>query len=474
MKDAIVLYPSPAIGHLISMVELGKLVLTHRPSLSIHILISGQAYSAGPTSAYISTVKATTPSITFHHLPPTSLPTDFTTSSPHHETLALNLIRLNNPNVHHALLSISAHHRVHALIIDFFCYFALPVAKDLSIPCYCFFTSGAVFLSFFMYSPIMHHKYSDEEYSNPKTLLEIPGTPHIRKSEIAMPLQDRTDDAYKSLLESAIVIQESAGIIVNTFQKLEERTIKAIIAGECAPCDRTPPVYNVGPLISRRGTEDTMPETILSFLKAQPKGSVVFLCFGSLGAFSVVQLREIAVGLERSQQRFLWVVRNPPPDPNRSVSTTEQPDPDLESLLPDGFLDRTKERGLVVKKWAPQVPVLNHGSVGGFVTHCGWNSVLEAVVAGVPMIAWPLYAEQGHNRVAMVEEMKIAVAINESENGFVAAEEVEDRVRELMDSEVGESMRRRILALRDEAKASLSLNGPSYVDLAKLTESWTS
>ncbi|KAL0318075.1 UNVERIFIED_CONTAM: UDP-glycosyltransferase 88A1 [Sesamum angustifolium] len=113
------------------------------------------------------------------------------------------------------------------------------------------------------------------------------------------------------------------------------------------------------------------------------------LGYRSLGLFSAAQLKEIAVGLERSGQRFLWVVRSPPSD-DKSKLYLRPPEPDLDSLLPAGFLDRTKDRGLVLKSWAPQVAVLNHESVGGFVTHCGWNSVLESVCAAVPMVAWPL------------------------------------------------------------------------------------
>ena len=197
----------------------------------------------------------------------------------------------------------------------------------------------------------------------------------------------------------------------------------------------------------------------------------MFLCFGSLGLFSIEQLKEIALGLEKSDQRFLWVVRNPPSE-KHGLAVSAQPDPDLDSLLPEGFLDRTKERGLVVKSWAPQLAVLNHGSVGGFVTHCGWNSVLEAVCAGVPMVAWPLYAEQRFNRVVLVEDLKIALSMDESEDGFVSATEVEKRVRELMDSESGNSIRERTLAMKDGAKAALSEGGSSSVALTKLVESW--
>lgn len=122
----------------------------------------------------------------------------------------------------------------------------------------------------------------------------------------------------------------------------------------------------------------------------------MFLCFGSKGTFSKEQFKEMAVGLERSNQRFLWVVRS---------------QLELEVLLLEGFLERTKDRGLVVKSWAPQVAILSHESVGGFVTHCGWNSITEVVSYGVPMVAWPLYAEQEVNSVVLVEEMKLAIPI---------------------------------------------------------------
>jgi hypothetical protein len=190
-----------------------------------------------------------------------------------------------------------------------------------------------------------------------------------------------------------------------------------------------------------------------------------------LGLFSKEQLREIAFGLERSGHRFLWVVRNPPSD-KKSVALSAHPNIDLDSLLPEGFLDRTKDRGLVLKSWAPQVAVLNHPSVGGFVSHCGWNSVLEAVCAGVPLVAWPLYAEQRVNRIFLVEEMKLALPMNESDNRFVSSAEVEERVLGLMESEEGKLIRERTTAMKIAAKAALNEGGSSRVALSKLVESW--
>ncbi|KAK2631663.1 hypothetical protein EUGRSUZ_L02614, partial [Eucalyptus grandis] len=174
----------------------------------------------------------------------------------------------------------------------------------------------------------------------------------------------------------------------------------------------------------------------------------------------------------RSGHRFLWVVRSPATGKgHKAVSTAE---PDLGALLPEGFLERTAGRGFVVKSWAPQVAVLNHGATGGFVTHCGWNSVLEAVCAGVPMIAWPLYAEQRQNRVFMVKAMRVALPMEEAagEERSVSAAEVERRVRGLMGPE-GEAIRERLQHLKKETQAALSPGGSAQVALAELVQSWS-
>lgn len=285
------------------------------------------------------------------------------------------------------------------------------------------------------------------------------------------PTLDRTKETYSCFVNFATHLPKSAGIIVNSFDSLEPRALEAITNGLCVPDGPTPPIFCIGPLIAsneRRGDEA---EQCLKWLDKQSSRSVVFLCFGSMGLFSKEQLKEIAVGLERSEQRFLWVVRSPPTK-EESKDFSLLPEPDLDSLLPDGFLDRTKERGLVVKQWAPQVAVLNHDSVAGFVTHCGWNSVLESVVAGVPMVAWPLYAEQRFNKTLLVEELKLALPMNESEGGLVSAAEVEKRVRELMDSEKGNSIRERVKAKKEEAIVATSEGGSSRIALAKLVQSW--
>ena len=141
-------------------------------------------------------------------------------------------------------------------------------------------------------------------------------------------------------------------------------------------------------------------------------------------------------------------------------------EPDLERLLPAGFIERTKGRGMVVKNWAPQSEVVQHEAVAAFVTHCGWNSTLEAITAGLPMICWPLYAEQSMNKVFLVEEMKIAVEM-EGYGELVKAEEVEAKVRLVMDTEEGKVLRERLAVTKEKALEAIKECGSSEEAFAK-------
>ncbi|XP_020088376.1 anthocyanidin 5,3-O-glucosyltransferase-like [Ananas comosus] len=381
------------MGHLVSMIELAKLFARH--GLSATVVIVDSPYNTGATAPFLSSASSSTdPSVSFHRLPPAQLAPS---PSPHPEVLAFDLLRRSNPALLSFLRSLSPSPR--ALVLDFFCTDALDVAAELALPAYFFFTSGASALAVFLHLPFLHSHLPSSFKDMGDTPVAFPGHPDIPASHMPLPMLDRADDAYKGF-------------------------IRPLRAGLCVPGRPVPPVYCVGPLT--RGGKSTGHEC-LRWLDAQPRGSVVFLCFGSLGVFTAEQLREIATGLERSGHRFLWVVRASE-DPHRLF--TRPAEPDLGRVLPEGFVERTKERGLVVKTWAPQVEVLRHAATGGFVTHCGWNSVLEGICAGAAMIAWPLYAEQRMNKVVMVEEWGLGLGIEgyDREEGVVGAAEVERKV----------------------------------------------
>jgi hypothetical protein len=188
-----------------------------------------------------------------------------------------------------------------------------------------------------------------------------------------------------------------------------------------------------------------------------------------MGRFSAEQTRHVARGLEMSGQRFLWVARRPP----GGEEDGQKPDAGGRgALLPEGFLARTKGKGLVVEAWAPQREVLAHGAVGGFVTHCGWNSVLEAIMGGVPMLAWPMYAEQRMNKVFLVEDLRLAVALEGYDKEIVKDEEVAAKVKWLMESDGGRELRERTRAAMRKAKEALSDSGGSSTALLELVRQW--
>ncbi|CAI0459337.1 unnamed protein product [Linum tenue] len=198
----------------------------------------------------------------------------------------------------------------------------------------------------------------------------------------------------------------------------------------------------------------------LKWLGSRERNAVVYMCFGSGSNFGAEQLREIAVGMEASGQQFVWAVRGGQDD----------------SWLPEGFEERTKGRGMVIRGWAPQVLILEHPAVGAFVTHCGWNSTLEGITAGLPMVTWPVSAEQFYNEKLVTEVVRIGVRVGAEEASVygvtVESGKVERAVRRIMstgDQEV-EDMRRRAKGLGEMARKAVEEGGSSYNDLSSLIE----
>ncbi|XP_066351189.1 baicalein 7-O-glucuronosyltransferase-like [Miscanthus floridulus] len=175
---------------------------------------------------------------------------------------------------------------------------------------------------------------------------------------------------------------------------------------------------------------------------------MLFLCFGSARFFTARQAHETAHALDRSGHRFLWVLHGPPEHGTRLSS-----DGDLAELLPPGFSERTKGRGLVWPKWAPQKEILAHAAVGGFVTHCGWNSVLES-------------------REPVVGGMGVAVAmeVRRKEDSFVEAAELERAVRALMGGAEGRAATEKAREMKAACRMAVEEGGSSNVSLQRLCD----
>ncbi|EPS60060.1 hypothetical protein M569_14743, partial [Genlisea aurea] len=447
MEDVVVLYSGTA--HLNSIKDLAVFIGNHHPSISV-ILMSFDPVAPDFTA---------TPSVTYHFFPTPEIPPEIKSD---HVGLYFEIPRLNNSRLKETLRRISEKSRLRAIVIDFFCTAAFEVSSELGIPSYYCHTSGASGLAAMLYWPTIHENIAAGA-AELDDFVVVPGCPAIPTSELPWMMRSLEGHVYELFLGMAMNARKSDGIVCFTFNALEFRAIEAITNGLCVPEGRSPPIYPIGPFI---GAPESMGggerHDCLRWLDLQPRKSVVFLCFGRWGKFSGEQLKEIANGLENSGLRFLWVVRNPP-----EILAGAAEEPDLEALLPEGFLERTRQTGFVLKSWAPQTEVLAHDSVGGFVSHCGHNSILEAAANGVPIIGWPLYAEQRMNRVFLVEEIGLALPLEEGTGGLVTAAELEKRVRELMESKTGRELRRRAEELKHSAAAALKPGGSSVVNLEK-------
>ncbi|KAL6623496.1 hypothetical protein ACP70R_033375 [Stipagrostis hirtigluma subsp. patula] len=468
-RKTVVLYPGVGAGHLAPMLELAKAFLRHGGGAVdvAFALVEPPVGDDDPGfSATVARAKASSPSVAFHILPPPPTPPgpgsgsdgDGEHEQEHHIGRMLRFLRAMNAPLRDFLRSLPSP-PVRALVLDMFCGDALDVADELGVPAYFNFSSGATGLAVFLGLPGARDNMNTSFAELGDAVLSFPGAPPFRASELPAGIADDSE-ASRAILRMAARMPEARGILINTFHSLEPRAVRALRDGLCVPGGRpTPPVYCVGPLVSSGGG-DVERHACLRWLDEQPDRSVVFLCFGSMGTFSKKQLGEIAAGLESSGQRFLWVVRG-----------AGEPAGDLDALLPAGFQERTRDRGFVVASWAPQADVLRHAAAGAFVTHCGWNSTLESVAAGLPLLCWPLYAEQRLNKVWIVEEMGLGVEMEREhdgdENGVVKAEEVEAKVRWVMESDGGRALRERAAAARDRAADALVEGGSSHVDFVE-------
>ncbi|XP_051225887.1 UDP-glycosyltransferase 88A1-like [Lolium perenne] len=443
------------------MTELANVFLKHGYDVTM-VMVEPPFKSSDSGAAAIQRIAASNPSISFHFLPALPAP-NFAASGKHPVLLFLQLFLDYNQLLEAFLLSFALK-RLHSVVLDMFCVHALDVCVKLGIPVYTFFASGASCLSVLTQLPalIASRRTGLKELGDtPLDFLSVPPMPasHLIKELLEHP----EDELCKAMTNIWKRNTETMGVLVNTFESLESRAVQSLRDPLCVPGRVLPPVYCIGPLVSEgaKGGDGTERNECLAWLDSQPDRSVVFLCFGSKGTVSAEQLKEIAAGLERSGKRFLWSVRTPAGSQDAKKYLEVRPEPDLDALMPEGFLERTKDRGLVIKSWAPQVDVLRHRATGAFVTHCGWNSVLEAVSAGVPMLCWPLDAEQKMNKVCMIEDMGVAVELDGYMTGFVKAEEVEAKVRLVIEAEDGRQLRARVAARKQEAEAALEEGGSS-------------
>ncbi|KAJ0965310.1 hypothetical protein J5N97_026448 [Dioscorea zingiberensis] len=418
----IALLPSAGMGHLTPLCQQAATLLGYGCKVSLivfHPMVSSSE------SHFITTFLSSFPSIHSIHLniTPLNAPGDpfflqfeSIRRSPH---LLLPLLNSSSP-------------RITSLIVDMtLASTFLPVISSAGISTYIFFTSSAAMLSLCAYFPthINARKISTCD-------MEIPGVGVIPKVSIP-PLLHNPDHLFTTqFIENSLAFQQASGILINTFDDLEPEALMALNNGVVVP--GFPRVIPVGPL-KQLFLKET---SALAWLDAQPERSVVYVSFGSRTAMSVEQIRELGVGLERSGFRFLWVIKT------KKVDKEEEQVLELEEVLGEEFMESIKAKGsMVVRGWVEQEVILKHEAVGGFVSHCGWNSVMEAALYGVPVLAWPQHGDQKMN-AGVVKRSGLGMWVEEwswgGEEKLVKGEEIAKRVKELMESTTVQSSAPRV------------------------------
>ncbi|XP_044448100.1 UDP-glycosyltransferase 86A1 isoform X2 [Triticum aestivum] len=331
------------------------------------------------------------------------------------------------------------------LVADTFFVWPATLASKFGIAYVSFWTEPALIFNLYYHVHLLtNNGHFGCNEPRKDTITYIPGVPAIEPHELMSYLQetDTTSVVHRIIFKAFDEARGADYVLCNTVEELEPSTIAALRAEK--------PFYAVGPIFPAGFARSAVATSMWAesdcshWLDAQPPGSVLYISFGSYAHVTKQELHEIAGGVLASGARFLWVMR---PD----IVSSDDLDP-----LPEGFA--SAGRGLVVP-WCCQVEVLSHAALGGFLTHCGWNSVLESVWAGVPMLCFPLLTDQFTNRRLVVREWRVGVPIGD--RGAVFADEVRARIEGVMSGKEGEELREAVKKMRATLEAATLHGGSS-------------
>lgn len=267
-----------------------------------------------------------------------------------------------------------------------------------------------------------------------------------------------TEELQKFIFSQTEALAHRAGDLYNTCRLLESPFLDILETEEIAGKRKS---WAIGPLLPANLSDkpETQRHECLEWLDEQEPGSVVYVTFGTTTSLTDAEINALAMGLEQSNHKFLWVLREA--DKGNVFDGEEA----RRVELPQGFEERVEGVGLVVRDWAPQPKILAHPSTGGFMSHCGWNSCIESITMGVPIAAWPMHSDQPTNAVLVTEIFKIGLAVREWGDGeLVRASTVEDVVRRLMGSEEGDGVRKRAEELSAVVRKATEEGGASRLE----------
>ncbi|WOG90100.1 hypothetical protein DCAR_0209341 [Daucus carota subsp. sativus] len=359
--------------------------------------------------------------------------------------------------------------QVTSILSDGFMPFAADAAHSHEVPIILLWTVAACgFMGFFQFKNALERglvPFKDDSYLTNgylDTIIDwIPGMGEIRFGDLPshIRINDPDEIVFKFIMESTQSATNATGHVFHTFDDLELKVVNAISS-------MFKGVHTIGPqqlLLNQIPTDQEESlrsigyslweedKTCLEWLDSKEADSVVYINFGSITVLSPEQLMEFGWGLANSNCSFLWIIR-----PDLIVGESD-------ITLGNEFMDAIKNRGLIAS-WCPQEDVLNHVSVGGFLTHGGWNSIIESISAGVPMLCWPFFGDQTTNCKYMCHEWECGMEIRNDVN----RDDVEKLVRLLMDGVEGKKMRNKTMQWKKMAEKACQPDGSSSLNLDKL------
>jgi UDP-glucosyl transferase 73C len=319
-------------------------------------------------------------------------------------------------------------------------------------------------------SKVVEDITSETEYF---VLPDLPDRIEVTKAQLPAAIASNTTDFSHFTQTMRAAELASYGVIMNSFEELEPAYVKESkkVKKDKLWCIGPASLCNKDELDkAQRGNQSSVDEHhCLKWLDSWEPSSVLYACFGSLCKLIPAQLIELGLGLEASNKPFIWVVRG-----SNQLEELEK------WIAENRFEERTKGRSLLIRGWAPQTLILSHPAVGGFLTHCGWNSTLEGICAGVPLITWPLFGDQFLNEKLVEHILKIAVRVGvessmkwgetEKIGVMVKKENVMEAIDKLMDGEESQARRDRARELAKMAKRAVQEGGSSQLNIELLIQ----
>ncbi|MBA0578736.1 UDP-glycosyltransferase 76E2 [Gossypium raimondii] len=335
------------------------------------------------------------------------------------------------------------------IVYDECMYFCDAVAKYVKLPSIVLRTTSAS--TYLSRNAILQLKAEGVLTSQGSTSQDlVPGLHPLRFKDLPVS-KIGTPEIFLQFITNIYKTRTSSAIIWNTNDVLEQPSLQEIQKQCQVGIFPVGPLHEVAPASSSLIKEDN---SCITWLEKQKQNTVLYVSLGSVASVDKKELGEMAWGLANSKQPFLWVIRPGSVD-----------DQEWKKLSTEGFVEAVGENGCIVK-WAPQKEVLAHGAVGGFWTHCGWNSTLESISKGVPMICKPCFGDQRVNARHVSQVWRIGIQLeNMCERG-----EVERAIKRLMVDKEGKEMRQRAKNLKERIQLDIREGGSSYNYLNKLIE----